>query len=66
MEKAAKINDEIIKDGMSDDEKQFALAVKEALSKKGMESKLKEAGYVYNNGFLVLNFNAGNGNKSDN
>ena len=66
VEKAAKINDEIIKDGMSDDEKQFALAVKEALSKKGMESKLKEAGYVYNNGFLVLNFNAGNGNKSDN
>lgn len=45
--------------GTDFDEKQFANVVKETFNKKGMENKLKEAAYIYKNGFLILNFNDG-------
>lgn len=45
--------------GSDFNEQQFANIVKETLNKKGMEDKLKEAAYVYKNGFLILNFDAG-------
>lgn len=45
--------------GTDFDERQFANVVKETMNKKGMEDKLREAAYIYKNGFLILNFDAG-------
>lgn len=44
--------------GTDFNQSQFVNVVRESLNKKGMEGKLKEAGYIYKNGFLILNFNA--------